>query len=88
MDGTIGRTVQQTLQSPQMPPLPSLVTVLLNDVSASDTALTLELDDYQLIRAPAVHELVSFMLEYQPPLMHLVIGTREDPPLHLPLLRA
>ena len=46
------------------------------------------MDDYHAIRNFAVHELVAFLLANQPPGFHLVIGTREDPPLPLARLRA
>jgi len=47
----------------------------------------LVLDDYHLITAAPVHQLLRFLLERQPPTMHLVLNTREDPPLLLPRLR-
>jgi LuxR family transcriptional regulator, maltose regulon positive regulatory protein len=35
-----------------------------------------------------VDELLAFLTEHMPPQMHLVITTREDPPLPLARLRA
>ena len=37
---------------------------------------------------PAVHAAVAFLLDHLPPALHLVIASREDPPLPLPRLRA
>lgn len=88
VDGGIGRPVQQILQSPQLPPTQGLITPLINAVTAVGTALTLVLDDYQLISAAAVHQMVQFLVEHQPPKMHVVISTREDPPLPLAQLHA
>jgi len=88
VDGGIGRPVQQILQSPQLPPTQGLITPLINDVTAVGTALTLVLDDYQLISAAAVHQMVQFLVEHQPPKMHVIISTREDPPLPLAQLHA
>jgi len=88
VDEGIGQTVQNILQSPQLPPAGSLVTLLINDITASATALTLVLDDYHFITSDSVHQVVQFLLENQPPLMHLAISTREDPRLPLPRLRA
>ena len=51
-------------------------------------ALLLILDDYHAIREFAVHDLVAFCLANQPAGVHLVIGTREDPPLPVPRMRA
>jgi LuxR family maltose regulon positive regulatory protein len=64
------------------------LTALINDITASATALTLVLDDYHLISSPVVHQMLQFLLEHLPPHMHVVVGTREDPPLPLPLWRA
>ena len=48
----------------------------------------LVLDDYHLIEDQPVHDALTFLLENQPPHLHLVIATREDPPLPLARLRA
>ena len=40
------------------------------------------------MRAPAVHAAVAFLLDHLPPTLHLVVASREDPPLPLPRLRA
>ena len=48
----------------------------------------LVLDDYHLVSAPEVHESVRFVLEHQPPELHLVLATRADPPLPLARMRA
>ncbi len=87
IDGSIGGTVRQLLQSPRLPPIQGLVTPLINDVTAANTPLTLVLDDYHHITADPVHQAVGFLLQHQPPAMHLVISTRADPPLPLAQLR-
>ena len=69
------------------PPQARLV-ALINALAAGGGDLTLVLDDYHLVRAFAVHDLVAFLLAHQPPGLHLVVGTREDPPLPLARLRA
>jgi LuxR family transcriptional regulator, maltose regulon positive regulatory protein len=87
----IGQAVQQVLQSPQssqgLPP-PSLVNLLINDITAVGVRVTLVLDDYHAISAVPVHGLLQFLVEHQPAPLHLVITTREDPPIALPRLRA
>jgi LuxR family maltose regulon positive regulatory protein len=50
--------------------------------------LVLVLDDYQVIDAPDIHGAVAFLLDHLPQGMHLVIVTREDPPLLLSRWRA
>ena len=49
---------------------------------------SLILDDYHVIEEPSIHQAIDFLLEHQPPQLHLVILTRIDPPLPLSRLRA
>jgi ATP/maltotriose-dependent transcriptional regulator MalT len=50
--------------------------------------IVLILDDYHLIEAQSVHDALAFLLRRLPSPLHLVIATREDPPLPLARLRA
>jgi LuxR family maltose regulon positive regulatory protein len=61
---------------------------LLNEIETLPHDLVLALDDYHLIESSEVHNGMAFILEHQPPQLHLVIVTRVDPPLPLALLRA
>ena len=88
IDPAIGQAAQAMLQAPQPPPLESLLTTLINDIAATPTLFVLVLDDYHLIHTLPIHQQLSFLLEHQPASMHLVIVTREDPPLPLSRLRA
>ena len=88
IDPAIGQTAQTMLQTPQPPPPEALLTSLINDIAATPAPFVLVLDDYHLIQAPPIHQQLAFLLEHQPPQMHLVIVTREDPPLPLARLRA
>ena len=45
------------------------------------------LDDYHLIQNNEIHDLLTFLLDRGPSSMHLVITTREDPPLPLARFR-
>ncbi len=93
VDDGIGRAVQHLLEAPQLPPVEALLTELINDIAAVSQGdhegcpYVLVLDDYHLITAQPVHEAVSFLLERQPPQIHLVIVSRQDPPLPLSRLR-
>lgn len=84
----IGAGVLGVLQSPQSPPIEALLTTLLNEITALPDTFVLVLDDYHAIDAPAVDLALTFLLEHLPPQLHLVIATREDPPLPLARLRA
>ena len=54
---------------------------LINEIAALPFLVVLVLDDYHLIHAQPIHDAVTFLLEHQPPSLHLVIATRADPPL-------
>jgi LuxR family maltose regulon positive regulatory protein len=85
IDERIGRTVLESQQSatPQ-----ELLTVLINDVDRAGSNAVIVLDDYHFISAFEVHDLLAFFLESQPPGSHVIVGTREDPPLPLARMRA
>jgi LuxR family maltose regulon positive regulatory protein len=76
----IGAGVLAALQSLQPPSIESILTILLNEIAAISGSFILVLDDYHLIDAKPVDEALTFLLEHQPPQMHMVIATREDPP--------
>jgi LuxR family maltose regulon positive regulatory protein len=80
-----GAGVSAALQSPQPPSTESILTTLLNEVTAIPKNFVLVLDDYHVIDAEPVDHALAFLVEHLPPRMHLVIATREDP--HLPLAR-
>jgi len=84
----IGGGLPDALQSPQPPPVETVLTVLINEIAARADPLVLVLDDYHAIDARAVDQAVTFLVEHLPPRMHLVITTREDPRLPLARLRS
>src|SRR6266704_189711 len=84
----IGVGVLGALQSPQPPPTESILTALLNEITAIPHNFVLVLDDYHVIEAKPVDQALTYLVEHQPPQMHLVIATREDPQLPLARLRA
>jgi hypothetical protein len=82
-----GATALSLLQSPQPSSMESILSTLINTLSALSQEVVLVWDDYHLITAPAIHTSVTFLLEHLPPRLHLVIATRADPPLPLARLR-
>ena len=86
-DGRIGQSLSDILQAPQLPPTELVVTHLINDLSAQTEPLLIVLDDYHVIDAVAIHDIVTFLLEHLTPQIHLVITSRVDPPLPLARLR-
>jgi LuxR family transcriptional regulator, maltose regulon positive regulatory protein len=75
------------LQSPKPPPVESILTTLVNEISAIAKPCIFVLDDYHIIDNQAIDDAVTFLLDHLPPQMHLVIATREDPDLPLARLR-
>jgi LuxR family maltose regulon positive regulatory protein len=88
IDQDIGCSVLDALGSPKKPNLDNLVTPLVNDIANVCPTLLLVLDDHQMVTSNNVHELTSSLLENFPPSVHMVVSSREEPPLPLPLLRA
>jgi LuxR family maltose regulon positive regulatory protein len=84
---SIGKEALAVLQSPQPPPTESILTTLLNDITTISDSFILVLDDYHVIDSQPVDQVLAFLVERQPPQMHLVIATREDPSLPLARLR-
>src|SRR6266516_1594903 len=85
MAANIGEGVLGVLQSPQPPPIESILTALLNDLTTISDHFILVLDDYHVLDAQPIDQALTYLVEHLPPHMHLVITTREDP--HLPLAR-
>ncbi|MBW2429548.1 MAG: hypothetical protein JRF56_11355, partial [Deltaproteobacteria bacterium] len=78
-----GRAALTMLQSPQPPSIESILINLINDVIRIPTDFALVLDDYHLVDARPIHDLIVFLLENLPEQMHMIIATRSDPPLPL-----
>jgi len=84
----LGGGAVSALHSPQPPSIESILTILLNEISALPYKFILVLDDYHVIDATWIDDALNFLLEYLPPQIHLVIATREYPQLSLSRLRA
>jgi LuxR family maltose regulon positive regulatory protein len=71
--------------------LESVLTRLINglqtEMAGSYEHVVLVLDDYHVITNGSIHYALSFLMEHLPPHLHLVLATREDPPLPLARLR-
>ncbi len=84
----IGEGLLAALQSPQPLQIETILTTLLNEISIIPEHFVLILDDYHSIDSQPVDQSLAFLVEHQPPHMHLVIATREDPQLPLARYRA
>src|SRR5215510_8339758 len=83
----VGAGVVGVLHAPQPPPAEAVLTPLLNDLRRLPAPCVLVLDDYHLLEAPAVDRALAFLLAHLPAGLHLVLATRQDPPLPLARLR-
>ena len=92
IDPAIGREVDPLLRSSMQGgaalSYEPLLTSLINSLAPVPFPFVLVLDDYHLITALKVHLQMAFLLEHQPPQMHVVIVTRDDPQLPLARWRA
>jgi LuxR family maltose regulon positive regulatory protein len=88
VEASIGKGMLGALQGSQPPPTEGILTALINEIAAFPDRIVLVLDDYHLIEAQPIRDALTFLLRHLPPRMHLVIATREDPPLPLARLRA
>lgn len=84
----LGEAALGLLQSTRPLPVPSILQLLINDLTEIESEFILVLDDYHFVDAAPIHEGIAFLLEHMPPQMHLVLTTRADPPLPLSRLRA
>jgi LuxR family maltose regulon positive regulatory protein len=84
----VGAGALALLRSPQPPPIETVLTTLLNELSAIPNEVVLVLDDYHLVDAADVHAGMAFLLDHLPPRIHLVIASRADPAFPLARLRA
>jgi len=86
-EAEIGEEIFSALQSSQPPKSDILLTGLLNEITEMTQPIVIVLDDYHVITEPTIQEMLTFILENQPPQMHLVISSRADPPWPLARLR-
>ena len=83
-----GQSSRAMMMAPQPPAQEAILTSLVNEIARLERPLIMTLDDYHVINTPAIHEVLSFMLDFAPPQLHLLLTTRADPPLALARLRA
>ena len=79
---------QTFLNSISLPAVSVIAHSLINELDELDCDFILVMDDYHLIHEQLIHELLNLLLQYPTSGMHLVIATRQDPPLSLGVFRA
>jgi len=88
IQASLGEGLLTALQSPQPLHFETILTSLINEIALIQGQFLLVLDDYHAIDSQSVDQALNFIIEHQPPHMHLVIATREDPQLPLARYRA
>ncbi len=88
IDSDLGQGALSMIQSPQPPPTNAVLISLINELAAIPDKIVIVLDDCHLIEAEPIHQALFYLLENLPPQLHVVISTRQDPPLSLGRLRA
>lgn len=84
----VGRPPEALLQAMDATELEGLLAALLAiPLGESEEPFALVLDDYQVIDNPVIHQSLAWLLDNLPEGMHLLITTRQDPPLPLARLR-
>lgn len=88
VEASKGENALAMLRSPQIPSMQVVLTSLINELINFTDDVIIILDDYHAIETPSIDEALTFLLDYLPPNLHLVITSRVDPSLPLPRLRA
>lgn len=83
----IGEATLAMLRATEPIAADAFLTPLINELAQLQTDFVLVLDDYHLITTSAIHDALSFLLEYLPLQVHLAIATRVNPPLPIAKLR-
>ena len=61
---------------------------IIKDLEGLDQPCVLILDEFQLITNPEIQRAIGYLLVHCPPSFHLVITSREEPPIAIARLRA
>ena len=91
VDANLGQEIQGVLRSGQLPPAEVISATLINDVLQAQRVgdrFLLVLDDFHVIQDQSILQVLERLVASPPQPLHLVLLTREDPPLPLARLRA
>jgi len=82
-----GRSALSLMKNIPAPGPEPLATVLINEVLSLSRDFVLVLDDYHTIHLQQIHRCLELILKNRPPNLHLVLVTRQNPPLAISRLR-
>jgi LuxR family maltose regulon positive regulatory protein len=88
VEANLGGEIEGVIRSGQLPPSEIISTTLVNDILAFKGRFMLVLDDFHVIQDQLILQVLEQVVANFPYPLHLVLITREDPPLPLARLRA
>jgi LuxR family maltose regulon positive regulatory protein len=88
LDASIGESVLPLIHSARPAPVEYTIPALINTVTNIPDHFALVLDDYHCIESEAIHTALTYLLDYVPSNMHLILISRTEPPLPLAQWRA
>lgn len=84
----VGDTALPLLEGRALTAPRTVLSLLINDLEQFEGEAVVVLDDYQWIHDQAIHDALTFLVSHAPPQFHLLITSRQPPPLSLSRLRA
>lgn len=85
---SFGNELMDIVEGARLPPPPVFVPMLFDELSLLEEDIVFMIDDYGVIANDDVHGLIAELMNHPHPRLHLVLGTRHDPPLPLNEWRA
>ncbi len=80
--------MSEMVSAEPMPALDALIAQLSNELDELPEPIVVVLDDYQNVTDQRIHRLVADFMRHPPMSVHLVVLSREEPPLPIAMLRA
>jgi LuxR family maltose regulon positive regulatory protein len=88
VNGSLGQETEALLKSGQVPSSEFISFTLINEILEWGTPFVLVLDDLHVIQDPIILQVLENLVSNPPPKLHLVMLSRDDPPLPIARLRA
>jgi LuxR family maltose regulon positive regulatory protein len=88
VEANLGQEIEAVIRSGTLPPSEIISTTLINDILTIKSRFLLVLDDFHVIQDHFILQVLAQIIANFPDPLHLVLITREDPPLPLARMRA
>ncbi len=85
--GDTGEVIKSLFASPRIPPINALISIFIQELETLPSPLVIVLDDYHFITNQIINQGIAYLIEHLPLNYHLVIISRQDPPISLGRLR-